>query len=124
MRSNKMDKIFLEGLEFHAHHGLYDEERNLGNRFIIDLMVETDFNGAESHDSLKGTIDYQDLYEVVKEEMSTPSKLLEHVGGRILSKIFEKFPAVNSAEVSVSKLNPPIKGSCKQARVVLNRTRD
>ena len=73
-------RVILEGLEFHAYHGIYPHERSSGNKFELDVIVETEFREAAFHDHLSGTINYEEVYAIVKEEMAKPSKLLERVG--------------------------------------------
>jgi dihydroneopterin aldolase len=114
-------KISLEGLEFHAYHGVYPHERSSGNKFEVDVVVETDIHDSAFRDDLTGTINYEDLYALVKAEMEKPSKLLETVAHSIAEVILKKFPAVKNAEVKISKFNPPIGGVCKKASVVVNR---
>ena len=80
-----MGKVALEGIEFHAYHGAYPEESILGNRFTLDLELETDFKEAMLHDSLKDTVDYAKLYQLIKARMDVKVQLLEHLGHRIKS---------------------------------------
>jgi len=56
-----MGKVTLEGIEFHAYHGAYPEESILGNRFTVDLELDTDFKTAMESDALKDTVDYAKL---------------------------------------------------------------
>ncbi|HTH55967.1 MAG TPA: dihydroneopterin aldolase [Cyclobacteriaceae bacterium] len=114
-------KISLEGLEFHAYHGVYPHERSSGNKFEVDVIVETDIQDSAFRDDLAGTINYEDLYALVKAEMDKPSKLLETVAHSIAGVILKKFSAAKNAEVKISKFNPPIGGVCKKASVVVNR---
>ncbi|MEN8248397.1 MAG: dihydroneopterin aldolase [Bacteroidota bacterium] len=114
-----MVKIELIGLEFFAYHGVYSQEQN-GNNFIVDLSVEGDFEEAIDSDCLDGTVDYEKLYRIISEEMQVRSKLLEHVTGRIFKRIKEEYPEVKKIEVSVQKLNPPIKGNIKAAKVSIS----
>ena len=114
-------KVALEGLEFHAYHGVYPHERSSGNKFEVDIIVETEFQEAAFQDDLSGTINYEDLYRLVKGEMEKPSKLLETVGHAIAEKILQSFDSVINVEVKISKFNPPIGGVCKKASVVVNR---
>ena len=116
-------KVILNGLEFHAYHGVYPHERSSGNKFEVDVEVETQFSASAFHDDLSGTLDYEELYAVVKNEMDKPSKLLETVGHAIASKTLEKFPNALSVSVNISKFNPPIGGVCKKATVSVSRTR-
>lgn len=103
-------KIGLHGMEFFAFHGLHPEETTNGNKFIVDVEVETDFTKAALSDDISGTFDYEQIYAIVEQEMKITSKLLEHLAERILMKL-KLFPATAfSIKVSVAKMNPPLKG--------------
>lgn len=114
-----MATIALEGMEFFARHGVFEEERITGNTFLVDLYFETDTSEAEASDDIKDTADYGSIYEAVREEMETPSRLLEHLGRRILNKLQEDFPEVESWEIRIAKLNPPVGGQVEAAVVEL-----
>ena len=114
--------VSLEGMAFFARHGFYEEEWKLGNRYEVDLAVETPLGKAATNDELAGTVNYEGLYRIVREEMETPSKLLEHVAGRILERTCREFPTIYSVEVSISKFNPPIGGVCERSRVRMRRS--
>ncbi len=116
-------RVALEGLEFHAFHGVYPHERESGNWFEVDVAVETDFSLAATTDELVGTINYETLFKIVKEEMEQPSKLLETVAEKIAHDVLETFPNAISVELTISKLNPPIGGKCKKASVSLEKRR-
>jgi dihydroneopterin aldolase len=74
---------------------------------------------ASATDALVDAVDYVNLNTIVKEEMSVRSKLLEHVGQRIINRILKQFPEVLSVEVSVAKQNPPIGGDVGEVCVCL-----
>lgn len=114
-----MVKIELSGLEIFAYHGVYEEERRDGNNFIVNLVVEGDFEKAVESDKLEDTLNYELLYEIIANEMHKPSNLLEHVAGRIRNSILEEFSQVKSIEISIEKLAPPIKGQCQSTKVTL-----
>jgi len=118
-----MGRIALEGLEFHAFHGVYPHERESGNWFEVDIAVETDFSKAARQDDLSGTVNYEVLFRMVKDEMEQPSKLLETVAGKIVDDIMRDFPDVLSVDFKISKLNPPIGGKCKKASVSISKKR-
>lgn len=117
-------KVILEGLEFHAYHGVYPHERSSGNKFEVDVIVDTHIQDAAFRDELSGTINYEDLYAVVKSEMEKPSKLLERVGYGIAERILADFPEAISVAVSIAKFNPPIGGVCKKAAVTISKSRN
>jgi len=119
-----MDILSLEGLEFFAYHGYYDEEQKVGNKYSVDVKVFADLRQAAIDDSLAETVDYEKLYKIVSLAMSERSRLLENIGERIAMLIFEKFVLIKIVEVSVSKFNPPIGGVCTKAKVTIKRERD
>lgn len=105
-----MSIISIEGMEFFAYHGCFKEEQLIGTKFSIDLFMEVDTTLAETSDSLHDTVNYQEVFQLVKEEMKITSKLLEHVGRRILNSLKERFPQIEKAHIKIRKLNPPLGG--------------
>ena len=116
-----MDQIALEGLEFFAFHGYYDEEQKMGNKYGVDLYIKTDLLAAGATDKRPRTLNYEGLYRLVAEEMRAPARLLEHVAHRVLDRIMAEFPHVRKVKINVSKFNPPLGGICQRARVTLSR---
>lgn len=116
--------VALEGMEFFAYHGFYKEEQRIGNKYSVDLKIETDFSRAADEDDLSGTIDYEALYNLVKQEMLHPNKLLESIGQKIIDAVLNEFPGAQAVEVSVSKFNPPIGGVCARAKVTIKSHRE
>lgn len=114
-----MSEIAVEGMTFRAYHGCMEEEQVIGNTFVVDLFMEADTTIAEQSDNLKDTPDYAEAYNIVRKEMEIPSKLLEHVGRRIMEAIKKAFPEIEAIEVKVSKLNPPINGQADSVSVTL-----
>lgn len=113
-------KIILKDIRIFAHHGVLPQERAVGAYFILDLRIQTDFSLALASDELAGTISYADAFEVVKAEMAVPSRLLEHVAGRICRAIFDRFPAAAAIHLELLKENPPMGADCAGAGIVLD----
>lgn len=109
----------LEGMEFHAYHGCFEQERAEGNLFVVDFRGSYPFKLAAKSDKLEEAIDYGDVYKLVREEMEKPSNLLENVAWRIARSIQEKFPEFKEFTVRVSKKNPPVGGACQWSRVTV-----
>ncbi|MBC3539947.1 dihydroneopterin aldolase [Rufibacter sediminis] len=118
-----MGQIALEGMEFFAYHGYYDEEQKIGNKYGVDLYLQTDLHAAGASDNLEQTVNYETLYNLVKHEMSIPARLLEHVAHRILEGVYQQFPFVQQVKVSVSKFNPPLGGICHRARITVEKNK-
>jgi dihydroneopterin aldolase len=116
-------KVALEGLEFHAFHGVYPHERDSGNWFEVTISVETDFTEGAENDELTGTVNYETLFQIIKNEMSKPSKLLETVAEKIVRDVLTEFPAALQVELKISKLSPPIGGKCRKASVSITKKR-
>ena len=111
--------IELEGMEFKAYHGCLEQEKVRGNAFVVDFKGELDLSAAAESDDLNDTLNYADIYEIVSDEMSIPSELLENVAGRIVKAIEERFPQLISFSVRVSKRRPPVDGVTQWSRVTL-----
>ncbi|MCU0370560.1 MAG: dihydroneopterin aldolase [Bacteroidales bacterium] len=114
-----MGLISLEGMEFFSYHGCFPEEQIIGNRFIVDIFLETDTGKAETTDNLRDTVNYQSVYGLVSEEMMIKSKLLEHVARRILDRLNLEHPQIISSRIRISKMNPPVGGKVDRVCVEL-----
>ena len=111
--------IELEEMRFWAFHGCLESERRNGNLFLVDFRGELDMRKAAGSDNLEDTVNYGLVYDLVKEEMSVPSELLENVAGRIVRRIAERFPEFVRFSVRVSKRRPPVEGPVQWSRVTL-----
>lgn len=114
-----MGIIEIEGMEFYAFHGHFEVEQKIGTRFLVDVKIETDLTKAAQSDQLTDTLNYQEVYDLIKKEMGIVSSLLEHVGGRILTGLKTQFPEIEKATVKISKMNPPMGGPIEKVSVSL-----
>jgi len=120
--NNAIGLVELVNMEFYAHHGCFKEEQIIGNKFLVSYSARVNMEKAGKSDNLADALNYQELYKVIKEEMLVPSKLLENVVYRIHTKCSLKFPAIISAKVELSKLNPPIGGKVEASRIVITKS--
>lgn len=111
--------IQLNELEFFAYHGVSEQEKKVGNTFIIDFECKLDLSKASESDRLEDTISYADLFLLIKKEMEIPSNLLEHVAGRIIKSIRERYPQIQRIKISVAKINPPVGGQVTNAKIII-----
>jgi dihydroneopterin aldolase len=118
-----MGIIKVENIRVFANHGCLKEETAIGSDYSVDLEVKANLSTSSKSDKLNDTVDYVFLNKVVREEMSTPSKLLETVAQRILTRIFSEDKLVQKATVSVSKINPPIGGDVEMVTIKLSEKR-
>ena len=112
--------VALKDVKCFALHGYYPEEQLIGNHFIIDL--ETEFTSRGFDDELAQTVNYEDLNAIIQEEMKITQKLLETVLHNIISKVIAKYPFVETVNVSMKKLNPPMPGQIGHSFVKLSYT--
>ena len=117
-----MGQIALEGMEFFAFHGYYDEEQKIGNKYGVDLYIETNLTAAAESDQLHETVNYETLYNIVLSQMKEPARLLEHIGHRVIEEVLQHFPKVKKVKVNIYKFNPPLGGICHRTMVTLEET--
>src|SRR5205085_2428851 len=101
-------------IKLYAYHGCLQEESVIGGHYIIDVLIETDFEEAAQTDDLNKTVDYDLVYNLVKREMQKPSKLIEHVARRIADGLIKEMVRIDAVEVSVIKINPPVNGDVEK----------
>ncbi|MBW6502048.1 MAG: dihydroneopterin aldolase [Bacteroidales bacterium] len=116
-----MGKIYIASMEFYAFHGHYREEQIVGNKFLVDLTIDTDMQVPSQSDNLKDAVNYQRAYQIVRAEMEKKSHLLEHIAGRIIDALYKELKGINKIKVKVSKINPPMGGKIGSVSVEMER---
>ncbi len=104
-------EISLEGLNIYARHGVMEQERKVGNRFVVDIsLTYPPALEAGRTDTLDSTINNAELAGIIKETMDTPSLLLENVAVRIRHAVMSRWPKVSAGKITVRKPAAPIGG--------------
>lgn len=116
--------ILLNELHFHAFHGVGTQEQLVGNDFVVSLKLRTDLSRAILSDEVNDTVSYADVFQSVKEEMEIPSRLLEHVAGRIIQRLFDDYPTVDEITLTLLKRNPPMNADIASAGVEVTVKRE
>lgn len=116
--------ILLENIRIFAYHGVAPQETTVGNEFVVSLRLKTDITHAMESDDVADTVNYAEIHQAVKEEMDIPSKLLEHVAGRIVRRLFNDFPTIECIELKLSKRNPPMGADIETAGVEIHVERE
>jgi dihydroneopterin aldolase len=116
-----MGLIRIEGMEFYSFHGHYKEEQIVGNRFLVDVEIETDMQIPAKSDNLKDAVDYQAVFGIVKSEMAKKSQLLENIAARIIDSIYLQLQRITKTTVKVSKMNPSMGGKITSVSVELSK---
>jgi len=114
-----MECIELKKMLFYAYHGVIDQERMIGNTYRVDLKLFLDLSKAIESDNLEDTLNYADVFNLIKEEMMTPSRLIEHITEKIIRKIKERYPQVSKIKIRLAKINPPVEGEMKEAAIII-----
>ena len=111
--------IEVNGIRLYSFHGCLEEEGLIGGNYIVDVRLKTDFSAAAKSDNLSETIDYVDINKIVAEEMSLRSKLIEHVGKRIIDRIKKESVGTEKVRVKITKLCPPINGDVENVAIII-----
>ena len=116
-----MDKIILKGIQFHGYHGVAEAERQLGQKYEIDLELMTDLSAAGKTDDLAHTIDYAQVVQLVIEIGTQGSfRLFEALAETIADAILAQFQ-IEEVRITVKKLSPPIEPTLTYAGVEIHR---
>ena len=102
-----MGLITLKGIRVFAYHGHLPEEAILGGHFIVNVWITTDTSEVEKSDDLNDTVDYVKIIEIVREQMSIRSDMIEVPSKRIVDAILS-INRVKKVKVEVEKIQPPI----------------
>ena len=116
--------IRLEKLRFRAFHGVMEQERRVGGDYEVTLRIGYPWQAAMESDDVGDTLDYSAAYAAVVREMVLPSRLLEHVAGRIANRLLATFPQITSVDLWLTKLCPPMGADSDGAGVELHLIND
>jgi len=111
--------IEVNGIKLYAHHGCLPEEEAIGGHYVVDVRITTDFSVAMQNDDLSATVDYVDVNRIVAREMAVRSKLIEHVGYRIVQALKSEVSGIDVVQVKVTKLTPPINGDVNDVAIII-----
>ena len=115
-----MLSIQLKDIRLHATHGIYKGEAITGNIYHIDLTVKYDESGSDFN-SLNDTINYVELYEILKQRMISRSALLEKLCDSVIKEIHQRFPYISEVTISVYKIQAPIENFEGKVGVTLHK---
>ena len=111
-------------MEFYGYHGVFKEETKLGQRFIVDAVLELDLRQAGESDDMTQSIHYGRAYEVIRDIVEGRAKnLVEAVAEEIAKQLFAAFSLLEACTVKVIKPDPPIAGHYESVAVEIRRER-
>lgn len=117
---SRKEYVFLKDAKFYAYHGVGEQERIVGNYFIVNIRLGVDFTKAAEEDDLEGSISYAEVYNKINVEMKQSSLLLEHVANRIVERLLKDYPQLLSIDLKLEKLNPPMGADIRSAGVEIH----
>ena len=121
----QIDRYTIELRDVHlfAHHGVMPQEREIGAWFTIDIKLDIDDCSCSESDLIEGTVSYADVYDIVRKEMETPSRLLENVCYRISKALYGTFKQIEGITITLTKDTPPMGGDRLGAAVTIKSKR-
>lgn len=122
---SRTGQIIIEELDLYAYHGHFAEEERLGQRFVMDLVLDCDLRASSVSDNLADTVDYGAVVALVTRTFSARRfKLLEAAARALAEAIFAGYPAVTGISVTLRKPAPPIPGRMASVGIKLDFRRD
>lgn len=120
-----MDKILMNGMIFYGYHGVLEEEKKLGQRFIVDVILYIDLKKAGKTDNLDCTVNYKEVYETIKKIVEDEQyNLLEALAEKICENILRFFGIVQKVNVKIKKPETPVAGIFDYFAVQIKRERN
>lgn len=118
------DKIFLTSMPFFGRHGVFAEETKLGQRFMVTVELCFDLRQAARADDLALTVNYGDVYNIVRMVVEgPPKKLVETVAEDIAAILLREYVMIDRLRVRVEKPGAPIAGVFDTVGVEIERSR-
>ncbi len=113
-------QIIINDMEFFAFHGFFKEEQLVGCKYTVDLTITLRSDLSSQTDNLTDTLNYQEVYDAIKEEMNIVSKLIEHLTKRIVDRLKKQFPIIETVEIQLFKHNPPLGGQVGKVSIKMS----
>lgn len=112
-------EIILDGMEFYAFHGVMDEEKKIGGKYVVNLSVSVP-DGSGADDNIDSTVNYQSLYDITKNVLlHEKANLIEYLAHCIIRDIYKEFTNVTNVKIQLYKNNPPVGGKIERAGVCM-----
>ncbi|MEM6603049.1 MAG: dihydroneopterin aldolase [Pseudomonadota bacterium] len=119
------DIIHISKLTFFARHGVFDEERKLGQKFMLSLEIKVDLSGVGQKDELTAGICYKDIIETSLEFCTVNIfKTIEGLAEHLAQKLLIKFSKIESVQLTIEKPSAAIDAIFENIAVVISRDRE
>jgi len=120
-----VDKIILKDIKLYGYHGVYPEERQIGQHFYIDVEIFVDLKQAGETDEITNTVDYSRIYDIIRcVNENNKFRLIESFAHNISREILSAFGEIKEITVQVRKPEAPIDADFGWVGVEIKRSRD
>lgn len=121
---NNLDKIIIKNLKLYAYHGVLPKEKELGQFFLLDLIIYTSFNKVVVNDSIENAVNYAKVIEYVKIKfIEKKFNLIESAANFLCVSLLEKFQKIDKITITLKKPNAPINAEFSYAAVEVTKYR-
>lgn len=121
---SRPDRMQLHRIELYGKHGVFEEERVLGQRWIVDLDMQVDLRQAGLADRLEHSINYAEIYHTVKAVVEKESyQLIEALTERLTNVLLEQYFMISEVTVRVTKPHPPFDIHFQGVTIEMTRVR-
>ena len=110
-------QVYIQNMRLHAFHGVMEQERRVGNEYVVNVVVDYPLEVACNSDDVNDTLSYAELADLIRQEMAVSSNLLEHVAQRIGNAVIREYPETESVLIDIRKIAPPMSADCDGAGV-------
>ena len=117
-------RIHIKGMIFFGYHGHRTEEKTLGQRFTIDLVLSVEIGEAARTDELVATVDYLKVFQLCRDVVENHRvKLLETLAAHVIDRILADFPLVQEVDITIKKPSVSAPGVLDYVAIETRKTR-
>ena len=113
--------IELNCIRFFGEHGMYEKEKKVGNEFEVDVSIVCK-SPKKIINSIEQTINYAEVYRIIREEFAQRKFLLETVAMQMADHLQQQFPEIETVKISIRKLHPPITNFSGSVGITYSKT--
>lgn len=104
----KLARYHIHDLQIHAFIGLYEEEKRVGNDFLVDISYSAPYEKAAGSDELNDAVNYGEICRITEETFQIKCNLLEQIAEQLVTTLKQHFPQIQDLSITITKLNPPV----------------
>lgn len=119
-----LDKVIIKGLEIFAFHGVNPEEKENGQKFVLDVVAEADLSKPCATDNVDDTISYSAMRKVITAAFCAEKyDLIERAAQVVCDSLLDSFPMIERITLVLKKPDAPMNAVFDYAAVEITRSR-